>query len=135
MFGLWMLRFRFYVGTMLRVFELNVKNPAFSQHKTNWNAKGFLWRTNVHPHLDIATRLWSLTGAPRNDIIGRDINRCTYFELIEYSQTLMKQLQTSVHYSFNCQSYNLATFRQQYASVRELPYFNKLMLLGISCVN
>ena len=47
----------------------------------------------------------------------------------------MKQLQTSVHHSFNCQPYNLATFRQQYASVRELPYFNKIMLLRIACVN
>ena len=37
---------RFDVGTMLRVFELNVKNPAFAKQKNSSNAKGFLWRTN-----------------------------------------------------------------------------------------
>jgi len=31
---------------MLRVFELNVKNPALAQKKNSSNAKGFLWRTN-----------------------------------------------------------------------------------------
>jgi len=29
-------------GTMLRVFELNVKNPAFAKQKNSSNAKGFL---------------------------------------------------------------------------------------------
>jgi len=28
--------------TMLRVFELNVKNPAFAKQKNSSNAKGFL---------------------------------------------------------------------------------------------
>ena len=37
-FGLW---------TMLRVFELNVKNPAFAKQKNSSNAKGFLWRTKI----------------------------------------------------------------------------------------
>ena len=32
-FGLWMFRHRFDVGTMLRVFELNVKNPAFAKQR------------------------------------------------------------------------------------------------------
>ena len=30
---------------MLRVFELNVKNPSFAKQKNSLNAKGFLWRT------------------------------------------------------------------------------------------
>jgi len=34
-----MYRHRFDVGTMLRVFELNVKNPAFAQQKNRLNAK------------------------------------------------------------------------------------------------
>jgi len=37
----------FDVGTVLRVFELNVKNPAFAQLKNSSNSKGFLRRTNV----------------------------------------------------------------------------------------
>ena len=48
-FGLWMFRHRFDVGTMLRVFELNVKNPAFAQQKNSSNAKSFLWRTILKP--------------------------------------------------------------------------------------
>jgi len=36
-----MFRHRIDVGTMLRVFELNVKNPSFAQHKNITNAKGF----------------------------------------------------------------------------------------------
>ena len=32
---------RFDVGTMLRVFELNVKNPVFAKQKNSSNAKGF----------------------------------------------------------------------------------------------
>jgi len=32
---------RFDVGTMLWVFELNVKNPAFAKQKNSSNAKGF----------------------------------------------------------------------------------------------
>ena len=38
---------RFDVGTMLRVFELIVKNPAFAQQKNSSNARVFfeeLWR-------------------------------------------------------------------------------------------
>jgi len=41
-----MFRHRFDVGTMLRVFELNVKNPAFAKQKNSSNVKGFLWRTS-----------------------------------------------------------------------------------------
>ena len=44
-FGLWTLRRRFDVRTMLRVFELNVKNIAFAKQKNSSNEKGFLWRT------------------------------------------------------------------------------------------
>ena len=40
-----MFRHMFDVGTMLRVFELNVKNLAFAQQKNSSNAKGFLLRT------------------------------------------------------------------------------------------
>jgi len=36
---------RFDVGTMLRVFELIVKNPAFDQQKNITTPKGFLWST------------------------------------------------------------------------------------------
>ena len=43
--GLWMFRDMFDVGTMLRIFELYVKNQAFAQQKNDSNAKGFLWRT------------------------------------------------------------------------------------------
>jgi len=39
-----MLRHRFDVETMLRIFELNVKNPAFSQQTNSSNA-----RTNKKP--------------------------------------------------------------------------------------
>ena len=39
--------FVFHVGTMLRVFELNVKNPAFGKKENSSNAKGFLERTRV----------------------------------------------------------------------------------------
>ena len=39
--------FVFHVGTMLRVFELNVKNPAFAKKENSSNAKGFLERTRV----------------------------------------------------------------------------------------
>ena len=46
-FGLWMFRHRFDIRTMLRVFELNVKNAAFAPLKNISNAKGFLWRTNL----------------------------------------------------------------------------------------
>ena len=42
-FGLWIFRHRFDVGTMLRVFERNLKNPALAQQKNN----GFLWRTSL----------------------------------------------------------------------------------------
>ena len=45
-FGLWTFRHRFDVGTLLLVFELNMKNPAFAKQKNSSNAKGFLWRTN-----------------------------------------------------------------------------------------
>jgi len=37
-----MFRHRFDVRTMLRVFELNLKNPAFAQQKNSSNVKGFL---------------------------------------------------------------------------------------------
>jgi len=40
-----MFQHRFDVGTMLHVFGLNVKNPAFPQQKNSSNSKGFLWRT------------------------------------------------------------------------------------------
>jgi len=40
-FGLWTFRHRFDVGTMLRVIELNVKNPAFAKQKNSSNAKEF----------------------------------------------------------------------------------------------
>jgi len=33
---------RFDVGTMLRVFELNMKNPALAKQKNSSNANGFL---------------------------------------------------------------------------------------------
>ena len=33
--GFWTFRHRFDVGTMLRVFELNVKNPAFAKQKNS----------------------------------------------------------------------------------------------------
>jgi len=36
-----MFRHRFDVGTMLRVFGLNVKNPAFAEQRNNSNAKCF----------------------------------------------------------------------------------------------
>jgi len=42
-----MLRHRFDVGIMLRVFELNVKNPAFAKQKNSSNAKGLIWRTRL----------------------------------------------------------------------------------------
>ena len=32
-----------------RVFELNVKNPAFAKQNIISNAKGFLWRTTLRP--------------------------------------------------------------------------------------
>ena len=48
-FGLWTFRHQTYVGTILRVFELYVKNPAFAQQKNSSNAKGFLWRTIKEP--------------------------------------------------------------------------------------
>jgi len=31
---------------MLRVFELNVKNPEFAKQENSSKAKGFLWRTS-----------------------------------------------------------------------------------------
>ena len=50
-FSLRMFRHRFDVRinyhSMLRVFELNVKNPAFAKQKNSSNAKGFLWRTTT----------------------------------------------------------------------------------------
>jgi len=47
-----MFRHRFDVRTMLHVFELNVKNPAFAQQKNNSNAKGFsLKNYSSHCHL------------------------------------------------------------------------------------
>ena len=42
-----MLRHRFDVGTMLHVYQLNVKNPALAQHENSSNAKDFLCRTTV----------------------------------------------------------------------------------------
>ena len=49
-FGLWTFPHRFDVGTMLHVFELNVKNPAFAKQKNISNSKGFLWRTKSRLH-------------------------------------------------------------------------------------
>ena len=46
-FCLWMFWHRFDVGTMLHVFELNVKNPTFAKQKNSSNAKGFLLRTKL----------------------------------------------------------------------------------------
>jgi len=40
-----MFRHRFDVGTVLPVFELKVKNPAFAQQKNITNAKSFLLKT------------------------------------------------------------------------------------------
>jgi len=37
-----MFRQRLDVGTMLHIFELNVKNPTFAQQKNSSNVKGFL---------------------------------------------------------------------------------------------
>jgi len=34
---------------MVRVFELNVKKPAFAKQKNSSIVKGFLWRTNQIP--------------------------------------------------------------------------------------
>ena len=48
-----MFQHRFDVVTMLHVFELNVKNPAFAQQKNISNAKRFLWRTREQDDCDM----------------------------------------------------------------------------------
>ena len=45
------------VGTMLRVFELNVKNPAFAKQKNSLNAKGFLWKTILRNRISLIQNL------------------------------------------------------------------------------
>ena len=62
-FGLWMFWHRFDVGTMLRVFELNVKNPAFAQHK-KLKCEGFslknYWYLCVYALINISLLLGTL---------------------------------------------------------------------------
>ena len=45
------------VGTMLRVFELNVKNPAFAKQKNSLNAKSFLWKTILRNRISLIQNL------------------------------------------------------------------------------
>ena len=53
-----MFRHRFDVGTMLCVFELNVKNPAFAQHQNNLNARSFYVELHFNCVADLPVSLF-----------------------------------------------------------------------------